>query len=366
MARTYLYGIIESGNGTALGELGVDGISPVRVVARDGLGCVVSGYKGKEFADLSEQHIIRSLLAHQRVVERVMEYHTVLPVKFGTFFTSSREVQALLLRERASLLRALGSIQDKVEIDVAATWDVGRVLQEISKDEDVVRAREAITAKGQPTLGDRLQLGEMVKGLLDKRREQWQARMVGLLKPLALDVTPNVLVSDELVMNVAFLVERCRQGEFDERVQCLDGLFQNEITFRVIGPLPPYSFSSVEIARITPAQIEEACHTLELGDVTTEVEIRRAYRRLAAKQRRNWGMGDRLDEGHFARLREALELLVRYCRARGEVRGPEGRDVAAGEAVDGLFVVAVKGTKSEDIEPSRFGAAGRTSYADGS
>ena len=42
---------------------------------------------------------------------------------------------------------------------------------------------------------------------------------------------------------------------FDAAVQRLDRLFRNEIAFRMVGPLPPYSFSAVdfEFSRISEA-----------------------------------------------------------------------------------------------------------------
>ena len=357
MGRTYLYGIIEGRNEDDLGIAGVDGSSPVHVAAGDGLGCVVSGYSGEEFGALPKEQLVRHLLSHQRVIEGVMDDHAVLPVKFGTLLDSSQEVRALLSQGHSEFARALASIRDKVEIEVAATWDTGQVLQEIGSEEEVARAREAIARKGQPTVEDRIWLGQMVKSYMDKRREGHRERMVGFLKPLSVDVAVNALVSDELVMNVAFLVDRDRQREFDEGVQRLDELFQNEINFRVIGPLPAYSFSTVEVTRLTPEQVEEARQTLHLGNVITEAEVRKAYRRLAAEEQRNLSPGDELAKGRFARLRQASELLLSCCRVRTAAKGGKRHSALTSQAIDGLFAIAIKGSQSDEVEPARFGGA---------
>jgi hypothetical protein len=209
---------------------------------------------------------------------------------------------------------------------------------------------------------------------MDRRRDSYREWMLDALEPLAVDVAPNALISDELVMNVAFLIERSRQREFDARVHQLDQLFHNEITFRVIGPLPAYSFSSVAVTRLAREHVEDARGILRLGDVLSEVEIRRAYRRLAAEEQRRTSsefrvsrfasdsapspqsVGARHASPVLASLRQASEVLLSYCRARDEAqRGQPGRRRAGRARHDGLFVVSIKGSKSEEIGPSRFG-----------
>jgi len=271
-------------------------------------------------------------------------------VKFGTLLNSSQEVLGLLTQGHSGFVDTLAAIQDKVEIEVAATWDTSRVLQEISKEEDVVRAREAIAHNGQPTVEERVQLGQVVKAYMDRRRDSYRERMIDFLKPLSVDVAPNAMVSDQMVMNVAFLVDRARQQEFDERVNQLDNLFQNEITFRVIGPLPSYSFSTVEITRLTPQQVEEARGTLHLGGAISEAEIRNVYRRLAAEEQRNLRPEDKPAKDQFviAKLRQDSELLLRYCRAQSKVQRGES-----------LFVIDIERSRSDEVEPARFSSSER-------
>ena len=358
MGQTHLYGIIEGRDEAVLGVHGVDGASPVRTVVRDGLACVVSEYSGEDLGTLTKEKLLRRLLVHQQVVEHVMGDHTVLPVKFGTVLDSAREVLGLLSQGHPGFVDALAFIQDKVEIEVAATWDTGRVLEEISKEEEVVRARDAIAGKGRPTVEDQMRMGQLVKVCMDRRRNIYLVRMVGFLEPLAVDVASNALVSDEMVMNVAFLVDRTRQREFDERVLELDELFRNEIAFRVIGPLPPYSFSTVEVTRLTRERIEEARQTLQLSEVTSEAAVRRAYRRLAAEGQRGLGVDDgRADTQPAARLRHASELLLTCCQAREQAQAGGRRRGRAEPDTDCLFAIAVRRSGSDEVESARFGAA---------
>lgn len=354
MGRIYLYGIVEGTEDADLDISGVEGASTVRIVVGDGLGVVVSDYYGEEFRGLSKEELVRCLLAHQQAIERVMERHTVLPVKFGTTLDSPEEVRALVAQAHGDLVKALDLMRDKVEVEVAATWDINRVLHEVGQEEEVVRAREAIAARGSPTLEDKVRLGQVVKACLDRRRNAYRERMLDILRPLAISVVPNALVAEEMVMNVAFLVERVWQRELEERVRELDSLFDNEVTFRVIGPLPPYSFSTVEITRLSEEQVEQARQELELPGTFSEPEVRKAYRRLAAREQRKALSGMDAPVDRLVRLRRASEVLLACCRGRAS-RG----DVSGSMATECLFVVAIRGTGYQEVEASRFGGAVR-------
>ena len=321
MYGKYIYGIIKNNNDTILDVTGLDGSSPVYMIAHQDLSCAVSNYFGKEFSSISKEEVIRCLLAHQVVVEYIMKEHTVLPVKFGTALTTSDEVHSLLSQGHSQFIDVLDWIQDKVEIEVAATWDKNKILQEISTEPEIIRASKALIDKGQQTLQEQIQLGRIVKAFMDKRRQNHRERMVNFLMSVAVDVQPNALVSDEMVMNVAFLVEKSNQEEFDSCVRQLDELFYNQINFRVIGPLPPYSFTTVEVSKPSQEKIEEAMQLLHLGNTFSEFDVRKAYRHLAAESHPDYSAGDELSKTQFAKLRQALEVLLARFGEQGDPNG---------------------------------------------
>ena len=129
---------------------------------------------------------------------------------------------------------------------------------------------------------DRVLLGQMVKGSLERRREQYRRPIVDSLKDLALDVQENPLLRDELVLNMALLVQRSAEEELTRRVRELDQRFHDQLNFRIIGPLPPYSFSTVEVSRPALEELEEARLMLGLGTQVCDAEVRQAYRKLVA------------------------------------------------------------------------------------
>lgn len=319
MEGKYIYGIVTGSNETIVDINGLGNSSRVYTIGYQDLSCLLSDYHDVDFSCMPKERIIRNLLRHEIVVEHVMKEHNVLPMKFGTLLATSAEVRNLLLQGYSQFVDTLSQIQDKVEVEVAATWDTTRVLQEISKEKDIVSAKEAIASKSaQQTLSDRLHLGQMVKASMDRRRDSYRERMVDILKTMAVDVQRNALVSDQMVMNVAFLIEKSNQEQFDKSVRLLNDLFRDEVNFRVIGPLPPYSFAMVEVTKPSPDKLREARQLLQLGETSSEPDIRKAYRHLAAETHPDRKPGDELARKQFAVLRQASELLIAYCRGQAK------------------------------------------------
>ncbi|MBI2304654.1 MAG: GvpL/GvpF family gas vesicle protein [Chloroflexi bacterium] len=314
MDGKYIYGIVDSSHDIAPDLIGLGG-GPVHKVSHQGISGVVSDYSGEDFRSVPKEPLVRFLLRHQLVIEAVMTEggSAVLPVKFGTLLDGSDEVLHLLRQGQHLFRDALTWFNDKVEMEVAATWDMSRVLKEVATEPAIVQARDTVPT-GQPTLEERIRLGQVVKATLDGRRDRYRERMMDFLKDVVVDKLPNALVSDDLVMNVAFLVNR--QVEFDERVSQLNDLFQNQIDFRIIGPLPPYSFATVEVTKPNRERMEEARQLLGLGTVISEAEVKKAYRHRAAKAHPDHNPGGEMSKTRFAQLRRASELLIAYSRGQ--------------------------------------------------
>jgi hypothetical protein len=62
------------------------------------------------------------------------------------------------------------------------------------------------------------------------------------LRPLSVASRAGKLVGDNMILNVAFLVERAREDEFNSAVQRLTARYGELLSFKYTGPWPPYSF----------------------------------------------------------------------------------------------------------------------------
>jgi len=315
MYGKYVYGISLGSGDAVLGVRGLAGNSPVYSIAHKGLSGVVSDYTGGDFDSMSKEELAQCLLTHQVVVERVIKKHPVLPVKFGTVLATADEVRELLVQGHAQFFLTLLWIQDKVEVDVVSSWAGGRVIEEDGAAIEVSPAEEPLPPEG-------LKLSKM------QRRQSYLERMMGFLQPLSVDVQPHPQSQGGGVMSVAFLVDRANLDDFNERIKQLNALFYKQIEFQAIGPLPPYSFATVEVNRPNEEAIDRARRLLNLSEVVGEVEVRQAYRRLAAEA-----------GAHPVDLRRASDLLVAYCRSKPE---KEGR-----------FLISIRRSRSDEVQPLR-------------
>ena len=54
-----------------------------------------------------------------------------------------------------------------------------------------------------------------------------------------------------MVLNRAFLVRRENEASFDTRLQAITERFSARMSFRYIGPIPPYNFVRLQVGWLT-------------------------------------------------------------------------------------------------------------------
>ena len=344
--RKYIYGVIKISQPVTFGHsLLSSNPEEVYTVFHRDLACVVSNYDGSDLALLPKEDKLRCLMTHQGIIERVMkEGYTILPVKFGTLVEDEDEIRRILKQEYTRLVQNLNQMAGRVEIEVAATWDLNKVLEEIGGEEEIRQLGRSMVGKSASEIMEiQINAGKVVKKSLDRRRESYRRQTMQSLAEAALDIQPNALIADQMVMNIAFLIPRERQEEFDSRVRQINGAFNDQINFRIIGPLPPYSFSTVEIKRPDPVKIEQARQLLGLGTEVSHKELKEAYRHLAAKSHPDVHL-DGSDE-QFIKVREAFALLRDYCHGQsaGVEENTNGRCYSLKpKDVSQVFLVEIK------------------------
>ena len=116
---------------------------------------------------------------------------------------------------------------------------------------------------------------------------------------------------------MAFLLPRCRQAEFDSRVEALDEELGGQLLFKVVGPLPPYSFSTVEVEQILPEDVAWASEQLGVEPTATGDEIRSAYLRQARLHHPDNNAQDQ-DAATLFKDDHAAYRLLRYCHGDAE------------------------------------------------
>ena len=188
----------------SFGDLGFEGERVYTLDYRD-LAPVVSDATVREYSVGEEE-----VEVHRKVVERVMQEHSVLPVAYGMAFKSRKLLQIAMGAGYKAMHEAFGIVDGRVE------------------------------------LGIKVFLPKEIEAWDEKRRAECRSDFIEDLDAAASDRKDLKLFSDRLVLNAAFLVERARIGDFSEKVSGLASKHE-EAKVQYSGPWPAYNFVDIHI-----------------------------------------------------------------------------------------------------------------------
>jgi hypothetical protein len=236
-----VYGVTRAGTTApdAKGVLGGD----VRLVELDGIAAVVSPVPHERVRAKR-----RDLLAHSDVLQAAHAHGVVLPLRFGTLFSSEDELlSAFLEPRRDELLSRLASFDGLCELRLRAVYhDQDAVLADIvAGDAEIARLREA-TRSGRAREADRVRLGELVAKQYEHRREVDRRQILDGLRNAALDVSVDDGGDEITVVKASFLVDERKRKKFDDALESVALRLRHLVDLTCIGPLPPHSFVSLD------------------------------------------------------------------------------------------------------------------------
>jgi Gas vesicle synthesis protein GvpL/GvpF len=225
VSRLYLYGITRPRE--APRRLQDQGIS---LVAAEDRAAVVS-----ELHEGPVEATRRNLLAHADVVEQLHEDAVVLPARFGYILESSDE--ALELLELPDIEQLLERHRTTCELTLKGTYEES-VLAEVGAG--LQPLRDAYRA--DPSMDAGIALGEAVGEGLAARRSRDESSVLDALRPLVLDVVVAEPAGELTAFDLALLVERDGVKPIEACVEELAATLSPPLRFKLVGPLPPYSF----------------------------------------------------------------------------------------------------------------------------
>ncbi len=318
MAETekYIYGIINSNEALYFGSFGTTACEEVYTIPYQDISVVVSNSEMVDYTILPKDAVVRHLFKHQQVIEKVMEGFTVIPMRLGTFAYDEDEVRYILAKAYLMVKDIFNKISDKIEIDVVATWgDFDSVLKVIGEEKEIKGFRESLlTNPKEITVDNQMKVGAMVKNHLYKKREKYTLEIQTSLSKIIQGIKVHELMNDEMVLNTAFLINKTKQKEFDKKIEKLNTKFNNELNFRCVGPLPPYSFYTLEIKKWQFEEIDWARRKLGLqNNFATKDEIKKAHQTMAFTFHPDKNPNTSGIEREFDEITKAYKLLCEYC-----------------------------------------------------
>lgn len=203
------------------------------------------------YSDTTQDRFLASrshLLTHERVLETLMEQipnaiAVPLPLQFGLVVTSWEQVHQDLIGPQQSQLQALlHKLVGKREVGIKLFWDQTAELNRLlDHNPDLQQRRDAL--KGRPlTMDEAIDLGQNLEALLTGHQRFISQNFLDTLTPLSHEYAPGELLTENMILNAAFLIDNSREPEFAEAVERLDEQFERRIRIRYNNCTAPYNF----------------------------------------------------------------------------------------------------------------------------
>lgn len=245
----YIYCITRLNQFQSFGPLGIGGRGDeLYTVCFNDIAAVVSSSPVKKYS-LSRENLI----PHEQAIEEVMKTYTVLPVRFATIAEDEIEVRNILKREYDKFIDSLKNMEGKKELGLKAIFKEDVVYKDIlEKYKNIKVLKEKIAAlPPEKTYFQRAKIGEMVEAALQKEKDFHKKEILNTLSSLAQDVKVNNTYGELMIISAAFLVNKDKEPEFDQKIEELNTKFGDKIKFKYVGTLPPFNFINlvIEIGR---------------------------------------------------------------------------------------------------------------------
>ena len=267
----YVYCITSEDGPKRFNVRGIDNKSEVFVLGYKDLGAVVSiinlsdfgeGELKKKLDDLKWTK--RAVLNHQRVINKVMDGRTVLPMKFGVIYKTRDQIQNVLGKNYYKFKNLLKSLAEKKEWGVKVYYNQSESNRKIQINENPIKKLKEkikkspegikffLQKKIEATEGLALERGiNKYSEIFLKRLERSSARYV-LNEILSRELTGK---QEEMVINAAYLVDDKNFLKFDKELADLkDKYSKNGFLFELSGPWPPYNFVNLDLDKSKQAK----------------------------------------------------------------------------------------------------------------
>lgn len=253
--NVYLYGIVRWPMPAALKALDTGVGDPPGVVRAVRSGSVAALVSDVSAADMSAQGVRgmrRDMKAHSGVLNGLAAKTTVLPARFGVVLPDERTLLAEFLEpRRRGLDEYLTRLDGTVEVTLRASYVEEQILHDIVEARPELRGGATAPPRGRRATSmateSRIELGRQIAAAIQDEQERDAQWLVHVLGPVVRDVRIGKPLTDLMVLNASFLVERTKLAKFDRVLEKVTGEVGHRMTFDCVGPLPPFSFVDLRL-----------------------------------------------------------------------------------------------------------------------
>lgn len=309
MAEYDLLGILE-GNHTRVPLPGL------RLVAAEGLTAVLSA-DGRPLMRLpqSRKTQLVALADRLRHQEACLALGTFLPA--SPLAHLSPEAAALFLdANRPFLFDQIARFADLVQYQLQITWAEDRVLTRFRESPEIAPLFD------QGGLRDPEEIPRAVGRLAARLSDQIAQSLASAIEILPLPLVPGLL------WNGALLMPRRAEAELEEALLAIDSIWTEGFNLRLTGPAPVVSFCTLELEKVSAAQVDWALDRFGLTSLTEAGHVAAVRRRLL------------IALGTEAEQRDEIDFQARVIEAAARLDSPVRGFALARVRAEGQALVA--------------------------
>jgi len=340
----YIYGIVPNFYGTTQFQLLEN--SGVYAITFQNISAIVSDHETAHLDFLDRESLAHTLVHHQKTIEDLMTkgFRMIIPMKLGTIMNTREEVLSMLTKGYELIIATLKEIEYLSEIDLAVTWaDFTGTLKEIASHPDIIMLKEELQQSGAAlTQIDQVKIGMLLKEKLDEKNKAIELKILEAFSSISVDIKIHEVMNDQMITNSAVLIKSTQAGHFEKTIEKLDEEFHSALNFKIVGPLPCYSFFTLEVDKLNPDDVEKAKKMLGMKEKTNENDIKKAYLEKAKLFHPDNGY-DPGDAEKFNEIQKAYHTLIDFSASVRQWSKEEDISLAKDHVNENLTLVKIKG-----------------------
>lgn len=208
---------------------------------------IVEGELGMLCTEIAEDSMAtatrESMSRYTEVLCQVIKHTTVVPLRFGTLFDREEEICKVLKKEKKSYLKFLTNLDNKIEVELKVWWKKESFQETMMKNKRLGRWRKALE-RGEGQGYDVVEFGKAIMEVADYERKKVEKSFLATLRPLAAEWLVKDPMDEFQAFDGVYLVERQKEGDFDQAVGVLYEKYSATMIFKYTGPWAPHHFVS--------------------------------------------------------------------------------------------------------------------------
>ena len=317
------------------------------------IAAVVSNIHLINFDKVDKKELVHLVAIHEQVNSDLMKKHDVIPMRFGMVAESAEEIRNILAKAYMQFEAALERIAGKAEFVVQVFWNEKNMLEKLLRGNiEIQKLKNEAESKGR-ILGfsSKMKLGKRIFEALESCRKEYTKDVLDNLATYFPNFSACKLLDKEILMNHSFLIDMTEESALESRLNQLAEKYKDELKFKYIGPMAPYSFTVINLSVGNFDLVDNARKTLGLEESATFPEVRDAYHKLAMEHhpdKHEYKKDQAILEEATKKMKDittANEVLTVYCKHYLLALAPEKEPLCSfkKEDVEDSIIISVRG-----------------------